>query len=137
MRSIIFDAGPVISLTMNNLLWLLEPLKSHYKGEFYLANIAKNELVDRPLKTKKFKFEALQVMRYINKGVLKIVENEKIKRTAIELLDIANTCFNARGSWIRIVHYGEMEGVAACLRLHSDAFVVDERPTRMLIANPH
>ncbi len=136
MRSIVFDAGPVISLTMNNLLWLLKSLRSRYKGDFYIPKSIENELIGRPLKTKRFKFEALQVLQYLNKDIIKVVDNEKIKKTTLDLLDLANNCFKARGNWIRIVHYGEMEGVAACLHLNSDAFVVDERTTRTLIENP-
>ena len=36
MKSLVFDAGPVISLTTNNLLWLLDVLKGDYEGEFYI-----------------------------------------------------------------------------------------------------
>ncbi len=136
MKSIVFDAGPIISLTTNNLLWLLKSLKSRYKGEFYISKQVKNELVDVPLKTKRFKFEALQVLQYINKDIIKVIENEKIKQKAFELLDLANNCFKARGNWMRIVHYGETAGIAACLHLNSDAFVVDERTTRTLIEDP-
>ena len=70
MRSIVFDTGPIISLTTNNLLWLLEPLKKKYKGHFHITSDVKRELIDRPLQTKKFKFEALQVMHIIKKGIL-------------------------------------------------------------------
>lgn len=136
MKSIVFDAGPVISLTMNNLLWIFKSLESKYKGEFYISNAVKNELIDKPLKIKRFKFEALQVLQYLNKDIIKIVDNERIKKTTLELLDLANNCFKARGNWIQVVHYGEMEGIAACLYLNSDAFVVDERTTRTLIENP-
>ena len=55
MKSLVFDAGPIISLTMNNLLWLLDPLKVNFKGEFYIPMAVKGELVDRPLTTKKFR----------------------------------------------------------------------------------
>ena len=61
MKSLIFDAGPIISLATNNLLWILEPLKNKFDGKFYLTDAVKRELVDRPLETKKFKFEAIQV----------------------------------------------------------------------------
>ena len=56
MKSLVFDAGPIITLTMNNLLWLLNPLKNNFKGEFYLSAAVKEELIDRPLQTKKYKF---------------------------------------------------------------------------------
>ena len=136
MKSIVFDAGPVISLTTNNLLWLLEELKKKYKGEFYLAEAAKRELIDRPLETKKFKFEALQVLRCINEDILKIIQNSELEEETINLINLANNCFNARGNWLRLVHYADMAGLSACIRLNADAFVVDERTARLLVENP-
>jgi len=88
LKSIVFDAGPVISLTTNNLLWLLEELKKKYKGEFYLAEAAKKELIDMPLETKKFKFEALQVLRCINEDILKIIQNSELEEETINLGEI-------------------------------------------------
>ena len=64
-KPIIFDTGPVISLTTNNLLWVLDSLKKQYKGNFYITPTVKRELVDTPIQSKKFKFEALQVMHCI------------------------------------------------------------------------
>ena len=136
MKSIVFDAGPVISLTTNNLLWLLEELKKKYKGEFYLAEAAKRELIDMPLETKKFKFEALQVLRCINEDILKIIQNSELEEETISLINLANNCFNAQGNWLRLVHYADMAGLSACIRLNADAFVVDERTARLLVENP-
>jgi predicted nucleic acid-binding protein len=136
MRCLVFDAGPIISLTMNNLLWLLEQLKSRYVGEFYISRTVKDELIDRPLQTKKFKFEALQVLQYVTNDVLKVVGDDNIKEKAIQLLELANHSFMARGQYVNIVHFGEMEALAAALLLHADALVVDERTTRYLIDKP-
>jgi len=137
LKSLIFDSGPIISLTTNNLVWLLEELKRGYGGDFFIVEAVKRELIDRPLATKKFKFEALQVLKYINGGILKIIESSKLKEETIKLLDLANNSFNAKGNWLRIVHYAEMSGLAACNKLNSDAFVVDERTTRLLVENPN
>ncbi|HIG96306.1 TPA: hypothetical protein HA249_05470, partial [Candidatus Woesearchaeota archaeon] len=90
---IIFDTGPIISLTTNNLLWLLEPMKKKFGGEFYITPSVKKELVDVPLETKKFKFEALQVLDMIERGVLKIVDQKAVKDEGYKLMQIANQCF--------------------------------------------
>ena len=58
MKSIVFDTGPIISLTLNNLLWIIEPLHDRFGGEFYITKAVYKELIDRPLSTKKYKFEA-------------------------------------------------------------------------------
>ena len=136
MKSIVFDSGPIISLTTNNLLWILEKLKQRFNGEFLITETIKKELVDRPLEIKRFEFEALQVLRCINKGIIRVAEKSQVNKTASELLELANSCFKARGSWIRIVHNGEMEGLATCIESNAEAFVIDERTTRILIENP-
>lgn len=136
MKSILFDAGPIISLTMSNLLWLVEPLKSRFKGEFLITPAVKKELVDHPFETKRFKFEAIQVMQYLSKGVIKVTSSEKIAQKAQYLLSLANRCYKAKGSNISIVHYGEMETIAAALINKAEAVVIDERTSRYLIDKP-
>lgn len=136
MRSIIFDSGPIISLTTNNLLWLLKPFKERYKGHFHITNYVKKEIVDKPLTTKRFKFEALQVMNNIKKGVLEVVGYNEIKETTNKLLELANNSFKAYGNYIKIVHPAEISSIACLLHFKGQAFVVDERTTRVLIENP-
>jgi hypothetical protein len=121
---------------MNNLLWILKDLKEHFKGNFYISEGVKRELVDRPLGSKKFKFEALQVLKTIDDGVLEVIENPKVDEYAKELLDVSNRCFKVQGQWLRLFHYGETSGAAACKFLGSNVFVVDERTTRVMIESP-
>ncbi len=136
MKSLIFDAGPVISLAMNNLLWVLEPLKKKFNGKFYLTEAVRKELVDRPLETKKFKFEAIQVEKLIENGVLDIIDNNFIREKTPGLLNTANEIFKAYNNYIKIVHYAEMSVIAASTTLSADAIVIDEKTTRFLIENP-
>ena len=136
MKYLIFDAGPVISLATNNLLWLLKPLKDKYGGKFYITDKVKHELVDVPLETKKFKFEALQVQKLIDDKVIEILENEFIKNETPRILRLANEVFRAYGNYIRIVHFAEMSVLAACISTDADAVVIDEKTTRFLVENP-
>jgi len=136
MKTIIFDTGPIISLTMNNLLWLLEPLKRISNASFYITDLVKKELVDTPLnKTKRFKFEALQVLHYIENKTLEIIESDKVKTE--KLLSIANNCFKAYGHGMNLLHDAELSSIALYLQKNADAFVVDEKTTRLLIENPN
>lgn len=135
-KALVFDTGPIISLTMNNLLWLIEPLKERFKGEFYITPKVYNELIEKPLETKKYKFEALQILPYINEGTIKVIENPAIKETAERMLNLINTTFKAQGNWIKVVHYGEIESVAAALFLGSKTVVIDERTCRDIIEEP-
>ncbi len=137
MTSIVFDAGPVISLTTNGLLWTLEKLKFHFKGRFLISKAIMAELVDKPLEGKKFKFEALKVHRYVEKGVLELFENKELENLTNKLLGLANNSFFAQGNPIKLVHYGEMSGLAVAILDESEAYVVDERTTRLIIENPN
>jgi predicted nucleic acid-binding protein len=134
-NSIVFDAGPIISLTTNNLLGVLDKLKDDFKGEFYLPKTVKEELIDHPLATKKYKFEALQVNHKITKGTLTLISTPQISALAEELKKLANNTFKVRGSWLQLVHYGEMEALAAAILLNAGAVVIDERTTRLLVEN--
>ncbi|MBI2137659.1 hypothetical protein HYU12_04015 [Candidatus Woesearchaeota archaeon] len=136
MKALVFDSGPLISMTMNNLLWLLEPLKGIFKGEFYIPESVKSELVDDAFDTKKFKFEALQVEELLSRGVVKVLADRITKPQTIELLQLANSCFSVKGRPLNIVHYGEIASVAAASHLDASALVLDERITRELIEHP-
>jgi len=133
MKSLVFDTGPIISLTLNNILWVLESLHEKFQGEFYITRAVYQELIERPLSTKKYKFEALQILPLITRGIIKLVERKDIEDKAKQLIDIANSTFRARGNYIRIVHAGEMEAVACALMMNSGTIVIDERTTRVLI----
>ena len=136
MKVIVFDTGPIISLTTNNLLGLLTNLKEHYTGSFYITNSIRKELIERPLDTKKFKFEALQVLRCIHADVLEVFDSKELRKKTFHLLDLANKCFSCRGEFIQIVHFAEISGIAAAILNNAEAFVVDERNTRLLIEDP-
>lgn len=135
-KKIIFDTGPIITLSLNNLLWILEPLKEKANARFLITPAIKYELVDRPLKIKRFKFEAMQTMQYIRNSTLEIMKDEEAKPLAEELLEISNSILTARGKNIKIVHYAEMEAVALAITRKADAVIIDERTLRMLIEDP-
>ncbi|MEM4756393.1 MAG: hypothetical protein QW594_04660 [Candidatus Woesearchaeota archaeon] len=136
MKAIIFDAGPLISLTTNNLLWLLEELKKRYPGNFVIPKSVKEELVDKPLQTKRYKFEALQILPLITNKTLTVISTPSLEQQAKRLLTVANTCYYAKGTPIQVVQLGEMEALALHQIIDAQAFVLDERITRMLIEEP-
>jgi|TARA_B100001971_G_scaffold182125_1_gene179257 predicted nucleic acid-binding protein len=136
MRAIVFDSGPIITLTTNGLLGLLVELKSRYQGTFYIPEGVKNELVTHPLQTKKFKFEALQILRLLESGHLKMYDAPGLRKKTIHLLDIANRILFARNHPLRVIQFAEMNALAAAIEMKAEALVVDERTTRMLIESP-
>jgi len=135
MRALIFDAGPIISLTTNNMLGILPELKARFGGDFIIPEAVYRELVLKPFQTKKFKFEAFQVERLVEDGVLNVSKSEAVRRRGILLADLGNQCFSAQGQYLRIVHSGEMESLALCNK-DNNTLVMDERITRQLIEEP-
>lgn len=144
MKYLIFDAGPIISLTMNGMLSIIEKLKEVFDGEFILTPRVKNEVVDRPMKIKKYKLEAIQVDDMIRRGVFKmstdVIPQQKLDKEVKRILKITNGVLRTTqtGEKIKIIHEGE----AACLAFSNlcgcdNAIVIDERTTRMLTEAPH
>ena len=136
MKSLVFDAGPIISLATNNLLQILPSLKEKFQGTFYLTESVKKEIIDRPLEIKKFKFEAIQVEKLIEEGVLEVIDSNFIRQETPKLFGIANNIFRAFNHNMHIVHVAEMSVIAAALGIKADAIIIDEKTTRLLIENP-
>src|SRR3989338_9035794 len=136
MKSIVFDSGPIISLGLNSMLGILKPLKEKYGGEFYITQSVRSELVDIPIKGKKFKLEAFQVEEQIRLGVLKVVHDEHIMGTTRKLLDIANNTYFSNDQPINVVQFGEISSLALACHLRADAVVIDDRATRDLLEDP-
>jgi len=136
MKSIVFDSGPLINLALNNLLWILPPLKQRFKGEFYITNSVKRECMDRPLTSKKFKFEALQMLKLLEQGTIKTYDHPQLKDKTYELLKQANNLFTVHNNYIKNVQYAEVESIVASQILKSSAVVIDEFITRTLLETP-
>ncbi len=136
MKTIAFDSGPVISFALNNLLWIFPKLLENYNGKFVIPPKVKYEIVERPLTIRRFKFEAFQVLELVNDDVLTLTKHDKLESLTDEILDAANSMFLVKSHPITIVHRGEAEVIALAILLKSDAIVVDERTTRLLIEAP-
>ncbi|MBI2140220.1 hypothetical protein HYU14_04800 [Candidatus Woesearchaeota archaeon] len=136
MKALFFDTGPVISLTTNNLLWILPELKKRFRGKFYITPSTRRELIEKPLEIKKYKFEALQVLRLIEGGVLDVLDDPSLDAETVHLLGLANTSFSAKGSNISMINYAEMSAVVAAVKYGAEAVVIDERSTKLIIENP-
>ncbi|MEK6916739.1 MAG: hypothetical protein AABW92_03255 [Nanoarchaeota archaeon] len=136
MKALVFDTGPLINLALNNLLWVVEPLKKRFKGKFYITPAVRNELVEKPLATKRYKLEALQILKLIEDGVFDIYESEELKEKSLSLLKLSNSILKADENYIKNVQFAEIEAIVATKMLNADAVVIDEFVTRALIENP-
>ncbi len=132
VKALFFDAGPIISLVMSRLDWILSELKKVYGGKFYITPAVKLELVDRPSNIRRFEFEALQVMKMIREGTLEVYE-EPISVKAKQLQVLANSTFKVKGKRMDIIQAGEMESVVAAMKTGSNTLVMDERTLRLFI----
>lgn len=136
VNALVFDTGPIISLALNNLLGILPALQRQFNGPFLIPPSVKRELVDRPIESRKFKFEALQVLSAIERGTLTVADVTAIRAQTLTLIDTANRAFAVRGSNLQIVHLAEMEALALAIARAAPALVVDERTTRLLVESP-
>lgn len=134
MKCLVFDSSTIISLATNNLLRILRPLREKYGGEFYLPLGVKSEIIDKPLTSKKFKFEAMQILSEVADGTLKL-EKESLDE-AQRIADLANNIFLLHGNYVKVLHSGETSVIVLAKMLGADAIVVDERTTRLMIENP-
>ena len=130
---------------MNGLLPEFKELKKIFKGKFIIPEEVKKEIIDKPIKVKKFEFEALRLKELLDKKILEMpstlnISKEKISKNTSEIMKIANSIFHGRGRDIKIIDSGE----AACLALSrilnekeiENIVVIDERTTRMLGEKP-
>lgn len=133
-KALFFDAGPIISLVMSQLSWILPKLKEQFDGKFYITPAVRKELIERPLGVKRFEFEALQVMKMIDDGILEVYDQMPVKR-ASSLINLANNSFQIDGKSMDIIQSGEIESVSSALEIEASAVVMDERTLRLLMEN--
>ena len=144
-KAIIFDAGTLISLSMNGLLDELQRLKRIFNGDFLITEQVKYEIIDRPLKIKCFELEALKVQQLFEDKTLMMAESYGISNSLIsskteEIMNIANNLFINSRNRVNIMQLGE----ASCLALSKilsdkgvyNVIAIDERTTRMLVEKP-
>jgi hypothetical protein len=144
-KAIIFDASTLISLSMNGLTDSLRGLKKVFKGKFLITEDVKREVIDRPIKIKRFKLEAMRTRRLFEDGIIELPDAMKVDRQTVaskakEIVEMSNQYFSGREGNIEILHLGE----ASCLALskilkeqgRESLIACDERTMRMLIEKP-
>lgn len=135
MKALVFDSSTIISLALNNLLWILKPLKEKYKGEFYITQEIKEEIIDVPIKSKKFKLEALQIQEILEQGIFKIHPEHLLEKEE-SLKQIVNQIFFVKDNYMTIIDRGELSALVLAKEIEAEAIVIDERTTRLMVENP-
>lgn len=143
-KVIIFDSGVLISFSMNGITDIVKKLKSVFKGKFIITSEIKNEIIDKPLKIKRFRLEAMKLKRLLDSGVLEMpnvlgISDGEIKKGTENFLNLSNTAFKGGDKEIHLLDRGE----CSCLALSEiltkkgiqNILAVDERTTRSLVEN--
>ncbi|MFA4887936.1 MAG: hypothetical protein WC595_07025, partial [Candidatus Nanoarchaeia archaeon] len=91
----------------------------------------KEELIDKPFNSRKFKLESMMVAALVSQGIFKVHPALEVDA----LLNQINNMFMTRGTNIRIVSKAEVEALAVAVKLEA-AYVVDERTMRLCVENP-
>ena len=145
MKALIFDSGPLINLSMNGLLYLLEDLKKSFDGKFIITSEVKFETIDKPIGIHRFELGALEIKRLLDLGIIELpsslgISEELISSKTSGLMEIANKSLQLNGNWINIVSPAEISCLALSAILSEKnietMIAIDERTTRTLCENP-
>ncbi len=144
-KAIIFDAGTLISFSMNGMLDIVEKLKEIFDGEFLITEDVRHEIIEKPIKIKRFELEALKLKHLIDKNILNFpgvfgIKDDEITQKTNEIIDMANTTFKTDKGPVKLIDRGETSCIALSDILDKkgikNVIAVDERTTRMLIEAP-
>ena len=136
VQNIIFDSSALITLGMNDLLDELERLRERFKGKFLITKSVESESIKRPLGIKKYKLGALKIKDLLERKIIEIYDEEKIRKETKLTLHIANHIYSVNGDWLKIIQEGEASCLALANLLKDSVVVVDERTTRLLGEDP-
>lgn len=145
MKALIFDSGPLINLSMNGLLQVLEKLKSSFQGKFLITSYVNQEVYEYPVQVQQFELGALRIKQLIKRGVIEYPDSLNIAAKELEhetrkLTNLANTSLRANEKSINIVSEAEMSCIALSKILErkdiKSIIVIDERTARILSEKP-
>lgn len=144
MKVLILDSGPIINLSLNGLLYIFEKIKSEGL-EIVITQAVKEEVIDYPLKIKRFELGALRVQQLLAQKVIKLPEDigfssEEIKKETAKVMSVINSTLKADGDYIKIVSDAESSCLAMSKMLSdrgtANMIGIDERTTRTLFEKP-
>ncbi|MCD4666624.1 hypothetical protein K8R47_02335, partial [archaeon] len=132
MKNLVFDTSSIISVATNNLLDVLIELKKKFSGKFIISDEVKREVIDTPLRSKKYKLEAIMISNLLQNKIISRLSNVKITNRVNKLLKIANNIFYAHNHPIKLVDKAEVESLVLAITLDA-VYVVDERTMRLMV----
>ncbi len=128
---IVFDAGPLISLSNTCLLGVLD----YIDADFLITPAVYKEVYLYPVRKKMYSWSARQIESYIGKK-LKLRSLTPTEMSLVEELGkLLNSAFYTSRGPIKILHPGELEAVVLASRTDK-LLVMDERTLRLVIEDP-
>ena len=130
---------------MNGLLTELRGLKELFGGKFLITKEIVNEIIDKPLKIKRFELEALKLNELLTDKILEMpsslgIDERKVSKMALEIMNKANDTFFGHENAIHLIDLGESSCLALSKLLDEkgikNVLSVDERTTRLLGEKP-
>ena len=134
-QSLVCDSSSLISLTDSCFVHALYFLRKKHRGKFIIPPSVEYECVGHPLHMKMHALHALRLKRAILDGAISVVELPDT-RLADELRWLANNCFYADGTPLRLLQQGEVEMLSLAKQIGVDNLLIDERTTRLLSEDP-
>jgi hypothetical protein len=144
-KAIIFDSSTLINFAINGLLQEFRELRKLFDGKFLITKEVVEEIVDKPMKIKRFELEALKLQELITDKIIEMpssfgINESRISKMTNEIMNISNNIFFGHGSAMHIIDVGE----ASCLALGKlldekgvkNVISVDERTIRLLCEKP-
>lgn len=142
MKFVILDSGPIISMTLNGLLYTLELLKNKFPDiVFIITPHVKKEVIDKPMTIRQYKLESIKVQNLLDAKIISLssefVSNNALEKETNRLMNLANSILKADGNKVNIIHLGE----ASCLAFSKlckveNVIAIDERITRIITESP-
>ena len=144
-KVIIFDSSTLISFSMNGLFQEIRDLKKIFNGNFIIPKEVREEIIDKPLNSKRFELEALKMQELLEMGVLETpsslgIKEKEVSSLAQKILNQANGLFYSEKRGVELIGKGEASCLAVSKMLNEkgikNVIAIDERTTRVLGENP-
>ncbi len=144
-KAIIFDSSSLINFAMNGLLEEFRGLKELFGGKFLITKEIKEEIVDKPMRIKRFELEGLKLKQLLTDGIIEMpsalgVDENKISQISNKIMDLANNTFFGHDNAMHIISAGETSCLALSRLLNekgvTNVLSVDERTIRILSEKP-
>ena len=134
---VVFDASSLISVGQSCLINTLKELKEKTGHDFVVPESVFFEVVERPLRIKRFQLNAVRSKKAVREGWLEVKKLDSRHRQLSKEIEVqANNIISVRGKPVKLIQRGEAEALALTKQLNAPFLVIDERTTRTIIENP-